>query len=282
MRFGLLQLTPLCLFLAGGLSAAPCITGPLDGYLNGGAVFNCTDTSGAISFFFNHDILPTYVGLNLLGSNNSSVAPTAITVAPGSGSLSFQGIFSSSGAVLSSQAELIHFLATSSSYISGTTFSLSGVSTSTGGLGIGTGLAIGQELVCVGGTFTSLPVGLVTTVTNGILPNGQFGCNGTALIGTAASSSGPLNALTSVLGLPNLTGVTDSAVLTFSQGSTTVDVIKLQALLTVTGGTASTTGFGNSFTLTPTPEPSTMLYGLAGICALALGKSRKRTETHPS
>src|SRR5262245_39144870 len=208
--------------------AAPCTNAPLTTYLNGGSLFTCTETSGDLTFSFNHDVLPTFAGLSLLPSNNSSALASAITVGVGTPGLSFNGNFSSSATLLSSQAELVHFLINSSANVfTGTTFFLSGVSVGTGALGGGTGLAIGQELVCVGGTFTSLPTGLVTTVANGVLPGGTFGCNGVTLVGTAAVSSGPLNAITGVLTLPDLTGATDTAQILFGSASPTIDVIKL-------------------------------------------------------
>jgi hypothetical protein len=129
-------------------------------------------------------------------------------------------------------------------------------------------LVIGQELVCVGGTFTSLPVGLITTVANGILPGGIHGCNGVALVGTAAVSSGPLSALTGLLGLPNLTGLTDQAQIQFLPADqTVVDVIKIQALVSVLGGTASTTGFGDNF--------ATNALSLCGAGLIAIARLRK-------
>lgn len=101
-----------------------------------------------------------------------------------------------------------------------------------GSLHVGTGLVIGQELLCAGGTFTYLPVGLVTSVANGLLVSGQFGCNGTALIGAVDDSIGSLTAITGLLGLPDSTGVTAHALIQFSStDQTTVDVIKIQALL---------------------------------------------------
>src|SRR5262249_51229904 len=94
----------------------------------------------------------------------------------------------------------------------------------------------------------------------------QFGCNGTALIGTAAVSSGTLSAITSLLTLPNLTGVTDQASIQFSPtDQTIVDVIKLQSLISVgTGSSASDTGFGNSFAVAAVPEPGSAVLLLPG------------------
>lgn len=121
---------------------------------------------------------------------------------------------------------------------------------------LSTGVIIGQELVCVGGSFTSLPTGLVTSVANGLLGSGAFGCNGVALAGTAA----PFH-------------------------SRTVDVIKLQVLLTAAGGTASTAGFGNSYTLAAdvesVPEPQSLaLFGAGGLVLAALRGRLKRLRSN--
>jgi hypothetical protein len=248
------------------IAATNCPNAALSVYVNAGNPFNCTENAGMVSVFFNHDVLPSYTAISLLAANNSAVLPSNINVVPGTPALSFQGNFNATSSVLASQAELVHFLMTTSGQPFGSTlFSMLSATTGTGGLGAGTGLAIGQELVCVGGSFTSLPTGLYTTVASGLLPVGQYGCNGVALVGTAAVSSGPLSAITSTLALPDLTGLTDTAQILFSPTSTTVDVIKMQALLTVGGGVASTAGFGDSFSAAPTPEPATAL-----TCFLAL------------
>ena len=151
----------------------------------------------------------------------------------------------------------------------------------------GTGVIVGQELVCVGGSFTSLPVGLVTSVTNGLLGTGAFGCNGVALVGTAAVSSGPLNVITGLIGLPNITGLTDQAYIQFAPfQSNTVDVIKLQVLVTTLGATASTGGFGNTYTQAAAiggtvPEPQSFaLFGAGGLVLAALRGRLKRLRTN--
>jgi hypothetical protein len=257
---------------AGAAYGSPCAIAPLSTYLNSGNFFNCTEAN-VLTVKFNAGILPSYVGLNLLSSNNAS-APSDISVVPGSFGLTFNSSnFLESSLLLSSQSELVHFyLDGGTNPITQTTLSLNSVATSVGSLGIGTGLAIGQELLCVGGTFTSLPTGLVTSVANGLLGSGAFGCNGTALIGTAAVSSGPLSAITSILGLPDLTGLTDTATIQLSPlNSTQLDVIKLQALLSIGGGSASDTGFGNTYTIAATPEPGT-LWLFAGMALLGAGK----------
>lgn len=267
----------LAIMFAGLMQGAPCTTAPLTTYLNGGNPFSCTENAGALTVSFNHDLLPSYVGLALLPANNDASNPAAITVTPGSSSLTFTSdTFNETSIFISSQAELVHFLLNSSTTpITSTTFSLIDPEVTTGALGLGTGLAIGQELVCVGGTFTSLPIGLVTSVANGVLGTGAYGCNGTALIGTAAVSSGPLNAITSTLALPNLTGVTDQAYIQFSPiDAMEVDVIKIQALVTILGGTASTAGFGNAFTQAQVPEPQSG--ALLGIGTLVFGVLRSR------
>lgn len=258
------------------LTAAPCTNAPLSTYLNGGSFFSCTESAGNLALAFNHDLPPSYIGLNLLAANNSAANPNNINVTLGSPGLFFNSnTFTETGPVLASQAELVHFLISANvGSITSTTFSLSGVSVGNGGgLGLGTGLAIGQEIVCIGGTFTSLPTGLVTTVANGVIPGNPFGCNGVAMVGTAATSIGPLSALTG-LGLPNLAGVTNQASIIFTpsnQGS--IDVIKIQALVTALGGTASTTGFGDDFG-TATPEPASVLLSFVGLAAIAIGRRR--------
>jgi hypothetical protein len=275
-----LRLAAIGVLAAGALCAAPCTNAPLNTYLNGGVPFSCSQ--GSLDFSFNHDILPSYVGLNLLSSSNSAADPSNINVTLGSPGLFFNSnTFSETNLVAGSQAELVHFMVTSNAGpFSGTSFSLTGVQVGTGALGAGTGLAIGQELVCVGGTFTSLPIGLVTSVANGILPGGTFGCNGVALVGTAAVSAGPLNALTGLLGLPDLTGLTDQALIQFLPADQNViDVIKIQALVSALGGTASTTGFGDNFSTNAVPEPSTLLLSLSGAALIAISRWRKRSST---
>jgi hypothetical protein len=274
MRFS--RLAAIGVLTAGALCAAPCTNAPLNTYLNGGAPFTCSQ--GSLDFSFNHDILPSYVGLNLLSSNNSSADPANINVTLGSPGLFFNSnTFSESNGLAGSQAELVHFLVTSNAgAFNGTSFSLAGAQTGTGPLSLGTGLVIGQEIVCVGGTFTSLPVGLITTVANGVVPGGVNGCNGVTLVGTAAVSSGPLSALTGLLGLPNLAGLTDQAQIQFLPADqTVVDVIKIQALVSVLGGTASTTGFGDNFATNAVPEPSTLMLSLCGAGLIAIARLRK-------
>jgi len=265
-----------------------CVNAPLTTYLNSGNPFSCTEGGGSLTVKFNSDVLPSYVGLNLLGSNNSSANPANINVVPGNLGLQFNSIdFSESSTLLSSQAELVHFfLDGGANPLTQTTLSLNSVATSAGALGLGTGLAIGQELLCIGGHFTSLPVGIVTSVANGVLGSGAFGCNGTTLIGTAAVSSGPLNAITGVLALPNLGGLSDQALIQLSPyNSTQIDVIKLQALVSVLGGSASDTGFGNTYTLgspVTTPEPSTaLLFFGAGIMLVGCRWLRSSRSSTP-
>ena len=250
--------------------SSACLNAPLTTYLNNGAFFSCTEAAGSLTVKFNHDdILPSYVGLNLLSANNNAANPAAINVAALSPGLEFDsGAFTENSIVLSSQAELVHFLLDAGpNSVTSTMLSLDNVSTNSGGLGAG--LAVGQELLCVGGTFTSLPTGLVTSVANGLLGTGAFGCNGTALIGTVASSAGALNLITDILGLPNLSGLTDTATIQLSPvNRSEVDVIKLQALVSVLGGSASDTGFGNTYTVSAggaaaTPEPGSLMMMLA-------------------
>ena len=260
--------------------ATPCVTATLSTYLNGGSLYSCSESSG-LDIAFNNTLLPSYVGLSLLSSNNTAVNPSAITVTPSSAGLYFSSNgFTETSILASSQSELVHFSVFSAgTNISSTTFSLTDPATSAGGLGLGTGLAIGQELVCIGGSFTSLPVGLVTSVANGVLGTGAFGCSGAVLVGTAAVSSGPLNSLTGLLGLPSLTGLTDSALIDVGSYNThTLDVIKILGLVTVTGGSASVDGFGDSFALADAeaPEPGAASLLLGGLAMASLARRWRR------
>lgn len=253
-------------FVASLAHAAACLNAPLTTYTNNGP-YTCTEGGGSLTVDFNNTILPSYVGLNLLSSNNNSANPADITAVPGNLGFQFDSSdFSENSILLSSQAELVHFfLDGGSNPITETTLSLNDAETSAG-IGLGTGLIVGQELVCVGGTFTSLPTGLVTSVANGVLGTGEFGCNGTVVVGTAADSSGPLSAITSALGLPDLTGLTDEADIQLSPyNATKLDIIKLHALVSITGGSASDTSFGNTYTqagsATPEPGSGVLLFG---------------------
>jgi hypothetical protein len=176
---------------------------------------------------------------------------------------------------LSAQAELVQFNVSALTKLTSTTFSLDNAQVASGGIS-GAGVAIGQELVCVGGNFTSLPTGLVTSVVNGVLGTGQFGCSGTVLVGTAGTEVGLLSAVTSLVNLPNITGLTDSATIQLAPyNATTIDVIKIQTLLAVAGGSAQTTGFGDTFaTATSAPEPGAMWTGIAGLLLISLSKVR--------
>jgi hypothetical protein len=281
------QLTATLFSVASLAYGSSCSNAPLTTYLNGGNLYSCTESGGNLTVTFNDNVVPAYVGLNLLSNNNSAADPSTINVVAGNPGLEFDSAgFSEQSALLSSQAEVVHFfLDGGTNPITATTLSLLNVATSTGGLGLGTGLAIGQELLCVGGQFTSLPTGLVTSVANGVLGTGQFGCNGTVLVGTAASSSGPLSVITSVLGLPNLSGLSDQATIQLTPTDPTdLDVIKLQALISVTGGSASDTGFGNTYALgSSVPEPSSarLIFG-AMIVAGIVGMRRLRPRTENS
>ena len=251
------------------MGSSVCPTSPLSTYLGNGTNFACTDTSGQITSTWNNSIVPSYAGLSVLGGTgtNSSVAPANINVVPENLGFDFQGAFSENG-LLGAQAELVHFtLDSGTKDITSVTLNLDNAQVSDGGgLGLGLGLIVGQEILCIGGHFTSLPVGVVTS-----LVGNQFGCNGAAVMGTAAVSAGVLADVTGILGLPNLNGLTDSVTLQLSPvNPTEIDVIKLQAVVSALGGSASDVGFGNTYTLTSgssaTPEPgSTMLMLAAGV-----------------
>jgi hypothetical protein len=270
------------LFVTSLAQAAPCTTAPLTTYLNSGNYFACTENSGALNVEFNHPELlglplPSYVGLSLLGSNNLAADPAAISVIPGSPGLAFHsaGFTNTSTLLISSQAELVHFLLDAGTdSITSSTLTLDGVSLSAGLLNAGAALAIGQEILCVGGTFTSLPTGIVT----GVLGAGAFGCNGAVVSGTAFDNVGLLSLITGTLGLPDLTGLTDTAILQLGPlNNHQVDVIKLQALVAVgINAKASDTGFGNTYTITSgttgTPEPGSWMLMLAAGVLLAGNK----------
>ncbi len=260
--------TILC---AGSIAqGSPCVTQALSVYVGGGAN-TCTEASGSLTVGFNQNVLPSYVGLNVLGGNNGA-NPADISVVPGNPGLDFQSSdFSDNNPLLSAQAELVHFMLSAPTGVTETTLTLDDPITSDGGgLGLGTGLIIAQELLCVGGAFTSLPVGLVTSVANGVIGGGEFGCNGTTVIGTASASSGVLTGLSGLLGNLNPLTLNDTAVIQLTPvANEQIDVIKLQAIFAGLGGSASDQGFGNTYTLgssTATPEPgSSMLMLAAGI-----------------
>ena len=257
------------LFVTSLAQAAPCTNAPLSTYLNGGAFFSCTESSGQLTAEFNHPELlglplPSYVGLNLLGSG-ASIDPTQISVVPGSPGFNFNNTFTTAGGLnlLSTQAELVHFLLDAgTNSITSSTFSLDNVNLNAGLIPLaGAAAAVGQEILCVGGTFTSLPTGLVT----GVIGAGAFGCNGAVVSGSLLDSVGALNLITSVLGLPDVTGINDNVILNLGPlNNHQVDVIKLQALVAIgIGATASDSGFGNTYTLTSgtaaTPEPGSWM-----------------------
>jgi len=260
---------------------AACVNAPLSTYVNNGNFFSCTEGNGALTVQFNQSILPSWAALSLLSGNNSSVDPANINVVVGNLGLAFDSNdFVENTGLLSSQAELVQFfLDGGSNSISDVLLSFDSLSVAANGLG--TGLAIGQELLCLGGSFTTLPTGLVTSVANGVLGTGNFGCSGIVLVGTAAVSSGPLGVITSLLALPNLSGVSDHAdILLGSYNATQVDVIKMQALVSVTGGSASDDGFANSYTLA-TPEPGSATFLLCGCLLFGMAAILRRRTASP-
>jgi hypothetical protein len=254
-----------------------CMTAALTTYTTGGPN-SCAETGG-VTIAFNQTVLPSYAGLSIL-SGESAANPAAITAVPGTSTpgMDFQSsTFKETTAVLDPlavQAELVQFDVSAATGLTSTTFNLDNAQVT--GPGLGAGVAIGQELVCVGGNFTSLPTGLVTSVVNGVLGTGNFGCNGTVLVGTAGSEIGLLTAVTSLVNLPNITGLGDSATIQLAPyNTTTIDVIKIQALLGVAGGSAQTTGFGDTFAANvATPEPGGMWIGLTGLLLISLSKVR--------
>jgi hypothetical protein len=268
------------------MSASVCTVQTLTTYLST-APFTCTESP--LTYGFLNTLLPSYVGLNILSNNNSAASTGSITVNPSSspnGLLFTSSAFTEAGGllgVLGAQTELVQFtVASSGGAITDTDFSLDNPVVTGGVLNAGVGLALGQELVCVGGTFTSLPTGLITSVANGLLGTGTFGCNGAVLIGTVAADAGTLSDVTSLLGLPSLVGVTDSADIQLAPYNPTfIDVIKIQTLLGALGGTASTTGFGDTFSAaaaTPAPEPATLgtlFGGLLLICGGLLSRQNR-------
>lgn len=244
---------------ASALRGSPCITQPLPNYLNSGNPFTCTELNGGVDVEFNQNSLVlSYAGLGVLASASAS----DITVVPGDISLDFDSSTFTVSGPTAAQGEVVQFSLTSTYPIDSTTFSLHNPSVSAL-TSNSAAVAVGQELVCVGGAFGSLPTGLVTTVTNGTLGTGEFGCNGTVLIGTAADQAGSLSLLSSTLSLPDLTGLTDTATIALGSNETTaLGVIKIQALAQ-SSGSASTSGFGDTFTVM-TPEPESMALSGAG------------------
>jgi hypothetical protein len=268
--------------------ASSCPSATLSTYLNGGSPFTCTESSGLAAEFNQGILVPSYAGLSILSATNSSVDPTQINVVPGSAGFNFNGTFSATSGLLSAQSEVVHFLLDAGSQeIDSTNFALDNVTSSAGGLGLGTGLAVGQELLCLGGTFTSLPTGLVTTLTGALTGANAFGCTGAAVIGSVAVGSGLLTNITGILGLPDVSGLSNNVTIDLSADDPhQIDVIKLQALLSLTGGSVADTGFGNTYSLTSsssTPEPGSSTLILAAGVLLAgnryfgrlLGKMRR-------
>jgi hypothetical protein len=103
-----------------------------------------------------------------------------------------------------------------------------------------------------------------------VIGGGAFGCNGVTVVGTAADSVGLLGLLNGALGLPDLTGLTDTATIQLSPiDPHIVDVIKIQALVGLVGGSASDTGFGNTYSIsaggTATPEPQSAAFMFMGL-----------------
>jgi hypothetical protein len=260
---------------------AACPIAPLATYLNGGSYFSCTNNVASQTIEFNHDILPSYATLNLFLTNSRSADPANINVIPEKFGLRFDNSdYPENSRFPSSHAELVHFLIDGGSNpIVDTILSADSSTAAEGDLGLGTVLVIVQELVCVGGTFTSLPTGLVTGEVNGLLETGAFGCKGTVVIGTATDSSGPLNGIASVAALPNVSGVANKVVIHLALfKATKVDVIKLQALLLSCTGSHANVGFGSTYILdtSSAPEPgSAMLFLGAGIM-VAISKWHRR------
>jgi hypothetical protein len=270
--------------------ASSCLSATLSTYLNSGSPFTCTESSGLNAEFNQEILVPSYAGLSILSATNSSVDPTLIEVVPGSAGFNFNGSFSASSGLLSAQTEVVHFLLDAGSQeIDSTNFALDNVSSSTGSLGLGTSLAVGQELLCLGGTFTSLPTGLVTTLAGTLTGGNAFGCTGAAVIGSVAAGSGLLTSITGILGLPDVSGLSNNVTIDLSSDAPhQIDVIKLQALLSVTGGSVSDTGFGNTYALTSvssTPEPGSSTLILAAGVLLAgnrfLGRFLAKMRRNP-
>ena len=261
--------SPFLLVTGVAMASTVCPNAPLTTYINGGSFYACTEDSGALTVKFNHDVLPSYAGVNVLSSNNSAADPAAINVVPaatGAGLEFDSSAFSESGGLLSpltAQAEVVHFLIDAGSQdITQTTLSLDNLQINGG---IGAAVAVGQELVCVGGTFTSLPTGILTSVLNGVVGGGALGCNGVTLVGTVGASSGLLNLITGDLGLLPYNTLSDNVAIQLAPyDPDQLDIIKIQALATVLTGSVSDTGFGNTYTLSSgsvgaAPEPGSFL-----------------------
>jgi hypothetical protein len=255
-------------------AASICPTATLNTYT--GSNFACTESSGQITATWNDGLIPSYIGLNVLSANNSAAAPSSITVNPENLGFDFtSSAFSETTSLLSpisAQAEVVHFLLDSGTQdIDSVKLSLDNAQVSAGvDPLLGVGAIVGQEVLCLGGEFTSLPVGLVTSIVGN-----SFGCTGVAVMGSAGARAGLLSNITGLI-LPVFAA--DNVTIDLSSFNVhEVDVIKLQALVGVAGGSASDTGFGNTYTLSgssssATPEPGSSMMMLAAGVLLAGNK----------
>src|SRR5262249_25672870 len=148
------------------MQGASCTTATINTYAG------TTCDIGTNTFSFTSLLTYATAGIgNIPISSEVTVVPSGGSTDP---SLDFTGTFSS-GAIAGSQTDIVHFAITALAPILSVTFSLDSPIATNGILG--TAAVAGTELICIGGTFTSLPVGVVSN----LVAPGSFGCGGTVL-----------------------------------------------------------------------------------------------------
>jgi len=253
-----------CLMLFGTAYASTiCPTASLSTYVNG---TNSPCMIGSNTFTFGPTL--SYEGLSLGAATPPT--PNQITVLPGGGSgdpsLSFTGSFAV-GPVVGSETNVFHFTVQSGGGpITSTQLSILDPSVQAGELGVGA--LAGTELVCLGGTFTSLPTGVLGNLAN----LGKYGCSGVSVQSAIVGQGDAL----SLAGLGATVGT--QATLTFTTKPTFLDVLKIQTLNAGVTATVADGGLKDSFGISNssvTPEPAS--FGLCGAAmALLAGLVRSK------
>lgn len=249
---------PLLTLVAVGSPAAyasNCPTASLTTYING---TNSPCSIGADTVTFGPTL--SYAGLSI--GEATPPTPGQITVVPGVAlepSISFTGNFAV-GPLVGSETNVFHFTVQSNngSPLTATQLSIIDPSVTPGALGVGALAA--TELVCLGGTFTSLPTGVLGSLLN----LGDYGCSGvTVQAGVVGEGNAALlAALGATLGT--------QATLTLNTDPTEIDVLKIQTLDATLTAKVSDGGLGDSFTNGPSPVPEPASFGLCGGAMLLL------------